>query len=410
MPRNPHEKRRALIAGAGIGGLAAALALSRAGFLVDVFERASALEEIGAGLQIPPNASGILADLGVLHRLEGKALEPDCLRVRSGASGAQLMTMPLGREARLRWDNPMLVAHRADVQAALLDAVAQDINIHLELGARVTGVEFNAARVTLQMETDSERLNETGDLLVGADGAHSLIRRAAGLGANKAGYAGRVAWRALIPAHEAPAFARAKETALWLGAKTHLVHYPLRGGTLINIVAITEDEWRGDDENFWSSQGDARELQRAFRDWDSSARKLLDAVSDWRRWPLLDSEPLNRWSAGPVTLLGDAAHPMLPFFAQGAAQAIEDAGALGAAFMPRGWQEVSITRGLMDYERKRRARATRIQSASRKQGMIYHLAGPAALIRDMGMRALPPDMVMARFDWLYEDQRGAFFT
>jgi salicylate hydroxylase len=406
VARTPHEKRRALIAGAGIGGLTAALALSRAGFLVDVFERAPALEEVGAGIQIPPNASGILADLGVLHRLEHKALEPDCLRVRSGATGSVLMTMPLGREARLRWDNPMLVAHRADLQAALLDAVSQDINIHVELGATITGVDLSKSSVTLRTQT----MQETGDLLVGADGAHSLVRRAAGLGSGKAGYSGRVAWRALVPSSEAPAFARAKETALWLGPKTHLVHYPLRGGSLINIVAITDDEWRGDDENFWSSQGDARDLMRAFRDWDTSARKLLESASEWRRWPLLDAEPLQRWSVGPVTLLGDAAHPMLPFFAQGAAQSIEDAAALGAAFMPRNWQEVSVTRGFADYERKRRARATRIQSASRKQGMIYHLAGPAALIRDMGMRALPPDIVMARFDWLYEDQRGAFFT
>jgi salicylate hydroxylase len=175
VARNPNEKRRALIAGAGIGGLAAALSLSRAGFLVDVFERATSLEQVGAGIQIPPNASSLLADLGVLHRLEGKAMEPDCLRVRSGASGSQLMIMPLGREARLRWDHPMLVAHRADLQAALLDAVSQDINIHLELGARVTGVEFNATQVTLQMESDGGDLHETGDLLVGADGArHDL--------------------------------------------------------------------------------------------------------------------------------------------------------------------------------------------------------------------------------------------
>lgn len=394
------------MAGAGIGGLTAALALSKAGFLVDVFERAAAIEEVGAGIQIPPNASGILADLGVLHRLEGKALEPDCLRVRSGATGSVLMTMPLGREARLRWDNPMLVVHRADLQTALLAAVAQDINIHLELGATITGIDLSKSAVTLHTDT----IQEKGDLLVGADGAHSLVRRAAGLGAAKAGYSGRVAWRALVPAHDVPAFARSKETALWLGPKTHLVHYPLRGGTLINMVAITDDEWRGDDENFWSARGEKRDLMRAFRDWDPSARKLLDAANDWRRWPLLDAEPLKRWSAGPVTLLGDAAHPMLPFFAQGAAQAIEDAAALGAAFMPRHWQEVSITRGFADYERKRRARATRIQLASRKQGMIYHMAGPAALIRDMGMRALPPDMVMARFDWLYDDQRGAFFT
>jgi len=409
VARTPHEKRRALIAGAGIGGLAAALALSRAGFEVDIFERAATLDEAGAGVQIPPNASGILADLGVLHRLNNKALEPERLLVRSGASGAELMTMPLGREARLRWDNPMLVAHRADLQTALLEAVSEDRNIHLALDATITGLENTSSGVTLQLQMEGEEQECTGDLLVGADGAHSIVRRLAKLGI-AAGFSGRVAWRAIIPVQDAPAFARAPETALWLGAKTHLVHYPLRGGSIVNIVAIAEGEWRGGDENFWATPGDARDVLHAFRHWDISARKLLEAVTDWRRWPLLDAAALPRWSQGAVTLLGDAAHPMLPFFAQGGAQAIEDAGALGAAFMPRGWQEVSIVRGLANYERTRHARATRIQTASRKQGMIYHLSGPAALVRDIGMRALPPEMVMARFDWLYEDQRGAFFT
>ena len=371
-----------------------------------MFERAATLDEVGAGIQVPPNASSILADLGVLHRLQDKALEPERLRVRSGTSGSTLMTLPLGRNARLRWDHPMLVVHRADLQKALLEAVAEDHNIRLELDARIASVTSDARGAHLSFVHGGEA---SGDLLVGADGAHSIVRRAARLGGGP-GYSGRVAWRALVPAQDAPAFARAPETALWLGAKTHLVHYPLRGGSLINIVAITEDEWRGDDEDFWSTTGEARDLLKAFRDWDPSARKLLESVHEWKRWPLLDAEALPRWSAGPITLLGDAAHPMLPFFAQGAAQAIEDAAALGAAFRPRSWQEVSIPRGFADYERKRKPRATRVQEASRKQGMIYHLSGPAALVRDMGMRALPPDMVSSRFDWLYEDQRGAFFT
>ncbi len=406
MARDPHERRHALIAGAGIGGLTAALALSRAGFRVEIFERAATLDDVGAGIQVPPNASSILADLGVLHRLQDKALEPERLRVRSGVTGSSLMTLQLGRDARLRWDHPMLVVHRADLQKALLEAVAEDHNIRLELDARIASVTSDARGAHLSFMHGGEA---SGDLLVGADGAHSIVRRAARLGGGP-GYSGRVAWRALVPAQDAPAFARAPETALWLGAKTHLVHYPLRGGSLINIVAITEDEWRGDDEDFWSTTGEARDVLKAFRDWDTSARKLLETVHEWKRWPLLDAEALPRWSAGPITLLGDAAHPMLPFFAQGAAQAIEDAAALGAAFRPRNWQEVSIARGFADYERKRKKRATRVQEASRKQGMIYHLSGPAALVRDVGMRALPPDMVSSRFDWLYEDQRGAFFT
>ncbi len=398
---DPHrvDARHFLIAGAGIGGLAAALALARTGARITLLEQAPVLEEAGAGLQLSPNASGILSELGVLPRLEGLAMAPERLRVRSATSGRDLMFMPLGQTARARWGAPTLVVHRADLQRALLEAVAEQDMITLRTGVEITAFTRETDGVHVHATGDTGTI--CGDVLIGADGAHSRIRRSLGLGSEPV-WSGRTAWRALVPASEAPAFARADETSLWLGARTHLVHYPLRQGALINIVAITDDGWRGaDPARFWTERGDERVVTQRFADWHMEARGLLECVRDWRRWPLFDCDPLKRWSAGPVALLGDAAHPMLPFFAQGAAQAIEDAGALGQAFMPCATGVPSITRALADYERKRVARAARVQTASRRQAMIYHLSGPAALVRDIGMRALPPQAVMARFDWLY---------
>lgn len=395
------SRRHALIAGAGIGGLAAALTLARTGLRVTVLERAPAIEEVGAGLQLAPNAAGILRELGILPRLEGLALAPERVRVRASATGDNLMVLPLGRAAQARWGAPSLVVHRADLQGALLAAAREESLIEIATGCEAMGFAREGAGVRVELHTRDGVEYVSGDMLIGADGAHSRIRRALGLG-GPAVWSGRTAWRAAIPAQDAPAFARAPETQLWLGARAHLVHYPLREGAIVNIVAITEDAWRGGDERrFWSEKGETRDVLRRFGSWSREAVRLLERVEDWRRWPLFDLDPLKRWSDGPVALLGDAAHPMLPFFAQGAAQAIEDAAALGAALSPREDGTPSITRAFADYERARVPRAARVQEASRRQGRIYHLHGPAAFLRDIGLRALPQPAVAARFDWLY---------
>lgn len=210
---------------------------------------------------------------------------------------------------------------------------------------------------------------------------------------------GRTAWRALVEANRASPEMLREETSLWLGRKAHLVHYPLRGGRVVNVVAIVEEDFRGSGAaDAWSSQGDAAFLEARFSGWDDAARNLLGAASDWRKWPLFDCNPLPNWTAGRVALLGDAAHPMLPFLAQGAAQAIEDAGALGDALS----HERDVQRALLAYQAARRTRAARVQQELRKQGEIYHLSGPAALARDLAMRALGGRRMLDRYDWLYD--------
>ncbi|MDB5595928.1 MAG: monooxygenase FAD-binding [Hyphomicrobiales bacterium] len=398
------SSRHAIIAGAGIGGLTAALTLARAGLTVTLLEQAPALSEAGAGLQLAPNASGILAQFGILDRLVGLALAPDRLRVRSQRSGADIMRMPLGPVAELRWGAPTLVVHRGDLQRALLDRVAQESSIELRTGMSVAGFANSPQGVSVAVKNGADVQSLEADLLIGADGLHSRVRKGLGLGlADQPHYSGRTAWRAIADGRDAPDFALRVETSLWLGSHAHLVHYPLRQGALVNVVAITDDPWRGvEDTNFWSQPGEGAQLTRRFSGWHKDARQLLASVREWRRWPLFDRTPTSRWSIGRVALLGDAAHPMLPFFAQGAAQAIEDAAALGAAFTARGaGGPLDVQTALAAYEAKRVARAGRVQLASRRQGTIYHLPGPAALIRDLGMRSLSAENMMSRFDWLY---------
>lgn len=400
MTQTPH----AIIAGAGIGGLAAALTLSRAGFDVTVLEQAPLIEEAGAGLQLSPNATGILGPLGVLAELGDTALAPERLRMRDAASGRDITTMPLGETSARRWGAPTLVVHRADLQAALLACVEREASVKIRTGLTVTGFNSHTdgVSVTFRGTTTTESLN--ANLLVGADGLQSRIRVQLALGVDdRAIYSGRTAWRALVPAQDAPAFSVRPETSLWLGPRAHLVHYPLRGSSLVNIVAITEETLRVEDaEQFWSQQGKPHDVARRFANWHEDARRLIGSATEWRRWPLFDRDPVTKWGEDRVALLGDAAHPMLPFFAQGASQAIEDAQALASAFAPNAHGEMpAISDALALYARKRVRRAARVQIASRRQGLIYHLYGPAARVRNIGMKLLSQQSMMSRFDWLY---------
>lgn len=387
----------AVIAGAGIGGLCTALCLARGGWRVSLYEKAKVLEETGAGLQLSPNASAILERLGLIARLAPLALRPKAIRIRRARDGATLAVMPLD-DADRRWGAPYLVVHRADLQRALLEAIARESSIKLETGAAVAGFASGENFVAVAIEQGAARLKAAGDCLIGADGVRSFVRQR--LGADSAKFSGRTAWRATIDSARAPPAMRREETILWLGRKAHLVHYPLCGGAVINVVAIVDEGFRPNGGEFWSSPGDRSFLEARFSGWHEAARDLLLAAPDWRKWSLFDCAPIASWAAGRVALMGDAAHPMLPFLAQGAAQAIEDADVLGEV-LTRGQ---NIETSLRAYQEARCPRAARVQRASRRQAIIYHLAGPAALLRDLALRALG-QQILARYDWLYDARR-----
>lgn len=391
-------KPHAVIAGAGIGGLSAALALTRAGWRVTALERAPVIEEVGAGLQLSPNATTHLRDWGVLPRLDGLALAPQSVRIRRARDGAELTHIPLA-DAETRWGAPYLVAHRADLQRVLVEQAAQDPDIAIRTNMAVAGFAATAHNVVIAAKQGVVAVQLEADLLVGADGLRSMVRDRLGLGVNdRPQYSDRTAWRATIDASLVDPEMLRPDSQLWLGPKAHLVHYPLRGGSVVNVVAIVEDSFRVEARrDFWSTLGDASFLLTRFAKWDARARKLLAAAPEWRKWPLFDRDPVNRWSASRVVLLGDAAHPMLPFLAQGAAQAIEDAAALGRMLA----ENADLDTALRAYEAARVGRAGKIQSQSRAQSMIYHMTGPAALARDFVIRSMGPERMLARYDWIY---------
>jgi salicylate hydroxylase len=388
---------RALIAGAGIGGLTAALALAQRGVDVVIFERSRVLEEFGAGLQLSPNATRVLRRLSALDAVAQHSLPPRAIHILRGRDGADLAKLPL-RDADARWGAPFLVLHRANLQRALVERAARQSNISLRMGAEIGGFAVDEAGVSVGVRIGAVGTRERGDLLVGADGLRSIVRERLGLGEAKAAkFLGRVAFRALVDSEKAAARWREPEVTLRLGARAHLVHYPLPG-RIINLVAVIESGWReGKSADLWDGEADLASLDRAFAKWSPDARALIALAQGWRAWPLYHRPPLASFAAGRIALLGDAAHPMPPFLAQGAAQAIEDAGALGEAFS----QTANILTALANYSSMRVARANRVQREAIAQAKLYHMAGPLALARDLTMRTLGPRRLLGRYDWLY---------
>jgi len=385
-----------VVAGAGIGGLSAALSLAETGHPVWVLERAAAIEEVGAGLQIAPNAGRILQDLGLSKALAASALEPEAINIRRARDGVALARLPV-RDVAERWGAPFRLFHRADLQQLLLDAAQRIDSISIRTSARVGDFEDEDGAVHLRVHGESgpEDIEALG--LVGADGVRSGVR--AGLVKSPGDapvYAGHTAWRAILPADAASAFARRRETNLWLGPGAHLVHYPLRDASIVSAVFIVEAP-QGAPDAPQTLAGDAllREA-RGFQACDELGA-LIAAGASWRRWPMFARPALKHWSAGSVTLLGDAAHPMLPFLAQGAAQAIEDADALAKAVSAT----QSLPQAFRDYEAARMARATRVQSQSRRQGSYFHADGLMARGRDATIGFLGGQGMLNRNAWLY---------
>ncbi len=383
-----------LIAGAGIAGLASALALARVGIASSVLEQAPALAEIGAGLQLSPNATRILARLGVLDRLAREAPRPSAVRVRN-AGGRTLSLLPL-EDSERRWGSPYLVARRALLQRVLHEAALAEPAITLHLGTALAGFGTTSEGIAVTAKQGQLSRSFVADALIGADGVRSSVRRKlVAAAADAPRDTGRTAWRATVAAADLDPELRGAETGLWLGRDAHLVHYAL--GDTINVVAITRDGTADAPGDLWARPGDCAAIRTRYARWHPAARALIAAAPSWTGWPLFERNPLPAWNAGPVALVGDAAHPILPFLAQGAAQAIEDAAALAMALAAGR----DVPAALAAYSAARVARATRVQKASQELGRIYHLAGPAAAARDAGMRLIGSRRLLERYDWLY---------
>jgi len=389
------QARHVIVAGAGIAGLTAALTMAKAGLRVTLLEQADRLLETGAGLQLSPNATRVLTSLGLRERLLPHAVAPHAIRVMSGGSGREIVRIPLA-DAEKKYGAPFWVLHRADLQAALVAAAQASMDITLKLGTRVEDFAAHVKGVSVLGRQDRQVFDERGMVLIGADGIWSNV--AARLKRQRpAQFAHRTAWRALVPADSVPAEFRAPFVHLWLGVDAHLVHYPVKGGSLINIVGIVHDEWN---EAGWSAPGEPKEILRHFArwTWHDRARDLIATPKRWLKWALYERKAAFRGGEGPVSLIGDAAHPMLPFLAQGAGMAIEDAAVL--AWCLKEYRDDPAD-ALRAYEGARRLRTARAQQVSHKQGTIYGRSGPEALVRNLGMKFMGGDRLRAHYDWIY---------
>ena len=388
--------RHVIVAGAGIAGLTAALALTRAGLRTTVLEHAAKLEETGAGIQLGPNASRVLIALGLRERLAPFVMAPQAICVMAGASGRQIVRIPLGAEAERRYGAPYWTIHRGDLQSALAAAAQDTQDIELKLGARVEDFATHANGITAQARSGGRLVDERGVALIGADGVWSTLS-ARIQGRRPPRFRHRTAWRTLVPANAVPEEFRAPLVHLWLGHDAHLVHYPVKAGRLINIVGIVRDEWK---EIGWSAAGNRAEILRHFARfaWAEKARALIAIPEQWLKWALYDRKEPFGGGRGPVTLIGDAAHPMLPFLAQGAGMAIEDAAVLADML---GKHLDDPADALRAYEGARWHRTALAQLKSRRQGRIYGLSGPEALLRNLALRAMGGEKLLSRYDWLY---------
>jgi salicylate hydroxylase len=393
--------RTIIVAGAGIGGLTAALSLAAKGFRVIVLEKAERLEEAGAGLQLSPNASRILVDLGLRPRLAPRAVTPEAISIMSARAAGEIIRLPLGEAASLRAGAPYWVMHRADLQGALQAEVNDHPDIDLRLGCQFEDVTSHAKGLIVVQRRGNARQQELAVALVGADGIWSAVRNHL-FPEVQPQFSGLIAWRGTLDATTLPREYTAPRVQLWMGPDAHLVAYPISAARQINVVAIVPGTWN---RPGWSAPGDANELKNAFasRRWPATARMLIGAVDGWRRWALFTLPDIGEWSDGAIALLGDAAHAMLPFAAQGAGMAIEDATVLAKCLSESPGDNIAgIPAALKRYGRLRRSRVLRVQRAARQQGRIYHLTGPLALARDLAIKAMGPERMLARQDWIYD--------
>lgn len=386
-----------LIAGGGIAGLTAALALAAEGLEVRLYEQSHQFQEVGAGLQLSPNATHTLRRLGVLDRLMPQASRPLCVSLSDATSLRRLTEIPLGAEGERRWGAPYLVAHRAAIQQALLDAVSEMPAITLITGAAMSDAVLGAGDVTLATTRNGIVETTDGALLVGADGVWSSARHLIDPHAESA-FSGMTAWRTTLDVSMAetlglPAVTPLDRVSTFLDPAAHLIAYPIAGAGALNLVAITRG---GPADRRWSAT-DSRAPLDAFLNRLPSPLRSLAGLPDWTRWPLHTAPQPLKWTGHRLALIGDAAHAMMPFAAQGAAMGIEDGAVLAARLATRG----AIANALSIWEQERRQRVDRVLKRARLNRMAWHAAGPVAMARDLVFRMKGPARLAADLDWLY---------
>jgi len=393
-------ERQILIAGGGIGGFAAALALSQKGRAVHLIEQASEFGEIGAGIQLGPNVFKMFDVLGLTDPINDVAVFPNAMGMMDGLTGERITRIPLNtNEFRARFEYPYGVIYRPDLHNALIDACRTSPLVELTLKQKV--VDFENADGGVKAFTESGK-TYAGEALIAADGVWSKAR-AKIVNDGKPRVSGHIAYRAVLPTEEVPEHLRIKEVILWAGPKTHLVHYPLHRGEIFNLVAVFHSDRY---EEGWDVFGDTDELNQRFAGEHENVLMMLDKIETWKMWVLVDREPVKNWSEGRVTLLGDAAHPMLQYLAQGACMAIEDAVCVA--------NKIAASNGDFEaafqaYQKDRYLRTARVQLMARVYGEFYHAAGVTGELRNMMLSQRTPEQAYDGNAWLYAgvDRTGA---
>ena len=364
-----------IIIGAGIGGLATALCLAKKGLKSEIYEKTPELSELGAGVQLSPNATKVLNYLGLLSELRKYTFEPQAFKFLNYKNKNIIAEQNLGEEIEKKYGAPNYDVHRADLQKVLLEEVKkQGIKIHTNSVVH----DVNQDETSAYIHTNEGIVK--GDLVIGADGIHSLVRKKL-WGDDKARFTGNVAWRMLVPVDHLPPNLLQPNTTIWLGPNKHFVQYHVKNGTMLNCVCLVEQEgWTNEN---WAERGEIEELKELYKGWHDSLQTLLEYSNpeSLYRWALHDRLPLKQWSKKRITLLGDSAHPMLPFLAQGAAMAIEDGAVLASSLSS--FSDCKL--GLIDYESKRKIRTTMVQKMAARNAKIFHLSGVSAVMRNLVM-------------------------
>ena len=379
-----------LIAGGGIGGFAAALALAKQGFKVQVFEQAPEIGEIGAGIQLGPNAFHAFDALGIGEIARGKAVYTDYMVMHDAIDGYQIGKIPTDEKFRRRFGNPYAVIHRADIHGSLVEGAQKYGDLEIITNCHIQKVEQDENSVTIY---DQHGQSFTGQALIGADGVKSVVRET--YVGDPALVTGHVVYRAVVPESEFPEDLKWNAASIWVGPNCHLVHYPLRGGKEYSVVVTFHSR---EQEQWGVTDGSKEEVLSYFQGICPKARQLIELPKSWRRWATADREPIDTWTFGRVTLLGDAAHPTTQYMAQGACMAMEDAVTLGEALRVN---NNDIAKAFDMYQKARVSRTARIVLSSREMGKIYHASGVKRLVRNDLWRGRPVERFYDAMEWLY---------